>query len=170
MSRASVRSLKGQQTYLNGGPTNTLKKLGGERMKTAQDNTPDRISSVCGGVRVWRYRFCRVGPLELVRRRFKNKSQGLLWCDGGCGEDCSLGSTLSLARFWGFFDVTKRTKLPLLGWICWSIINKLLFLYRKLIHFARSYQIERTDSTHPAKFRFAESNAPAFILNYGSVV
>lgn len=48
----SVRSLKGQQTYLNGGSTNTSKVLGGERMKLAQDNTPDRISNVCGGVRV----------------------------------------------------------------------------------------------------------------------
>lgn len=42
-------------------------------MKTAQDNTPDRISSVCvcSGVRVWRYRFCRVGPLELVAEGLK---------------------------------------------------------------------------------------------------
>lgn len=106
-----------------GGPTNTLKKLGGERMKTAQDNTPDRISSVCGGVRVWRYRFCRVGPLELVRRRFKNKSQGLLWCDGGCGEDCSLGSTLSLARFLRVFWCNEKNET--------SLVRLNLLIYNK---------------------------------------
>lgn len=62
---ASVRSLKGQQTYLNGGPPTHRKYLEVKEWNGPR-TTPRTEFQVCGGVRVWRYRFCRVGPLELV--------------------------------------------------------------------------------------------------------
>lgn len=62
--RAYARSKVSRHIWMGGPPTHRkyleVKEWNGPR------TTPRTEFQVCGGVRVWRYRFCRVGPLELV--------------------------------------------------------------------------------------------------------
>lgn len=62
--RAYARSKVSRHIWMGGPPTHRkyleVKEWNGSR------TTPRTEFQVCGGVRVWRYRFCRVGPLELV--------------------------------------------------------------------------------------------------------